>query len=138
MRSDPVCGSASVESYARSFSSRTYAMRLYCVRERLPRKFSLASSGRMAALLILLPFLGSPLNAARPSAPPPSSEASVAGIIQVPAFAMPLSSYMSEEAKQTFIQRPPFAGLRSESRPNLTLQDARRIVDAWYRPQVER
>lgn len=113
-------------------------MHFHYVREGMPRKTSFIRRGRVFALVLMAPLLSSELHAERSTEAPPPSQSEESGIVQVPSFAMPLSSYMSEAAKQTFIERPPFAGLRSDGRTKLNPEDARQIVDAWYRPQVER
>lgn len=58
------------------------------------------------------------------------------GTIHIPAFAIPLSRYMSEEAKRKLIEaaRAPTA----ESEENRTVSEMRADVDAYYRPIVER
>jgi acetyl esterase/lipase len=61
------------------------------------------------------------------------------GTIHVPAITIPLSSYMSEESKQFFISsqtQHEFADAADFQQKSLDQQ--RRIVDGWFRPQVER
>ena len=60
------------------------------------------------------------------------------GAVYLPPFAVPLSSYMSERAKQTLVERPPFTGLKGFDPAKMTLQQQRDAIDNWYRPQVER
>jgi epsilon-lactone hydrolase len=91
-------------------------------------RFIVAAAATLA-LALLLPLLGS-----EPSA---ADAARKTGTVEVPAFSLPLSSYMSEQARQTLVERPPFAGLRGDGR-KLTLEEGREFVNAWYRPQVER
>jgi acetyl esterase/lipase len=45
---------------------------------------------------------------------------------------------MSEEAKQTFINTPPYAVRRSVDWATLSIDQEREAVDNWYRPQAER
>jgi acetyl esterase/lipase len=58
-----------------------------------------AAKSRVAALALLVVALAGPA-AAQPAAPP---AVAADGTVQVPAFAVPLSSYMSDEARRSFI-----------------------------------
>jgi len=57
--------------------------------------------------------------------------------VHIPAFAIPLSSFMSEEAKRAFIQRP-FGAFVSVNWDKLSLDQQREAVDNWARPMMER
>jgi len=57
-------------------------------------------------------------------------------MVHIPAQRIPLSSYMSEAAKQAFIKRP-FAAFDSFN-SNLSMDIKRELVDNWARPWVER
>ena len=59
------------------------------------------------------------------------------GTVHMPAFAVPLSRYMSEQAKRQFIEemlKPP----AMDSGPNVPIAKMRAQVDDYYRPLVER
>ena len=59
------------------------------------------------------------------------------GTVHMPAFAVPLSRYMSEQAKRQFIEevlKPP----AMDSGPDVPIAKMRAQVDDYYRPLVER
>jgi len=72
------------------------------------------------------------------SEPPSNLQAVVDanGIAHVPELEVPLSSYMSKQAKAKFIEevrKPPFAGTEHKE-----VKEVRKIVDDYYRPLVQR
>jgi epsilon-lactone hydrolase len=58
------------------------------------------------------------------------------GTVHVPAFAVPVSAYMSEESRKAFIARP-HAKLEVSNWDELTIQQQREVIDNWHRPFVE-
>lgn len=91
----------------------------------------------VAAVLTVLPWAGCGQPSRQPkvqSAPKVSVDKD--GTIHLPAFGVPLSSYMSEHAKQTFVDQAlnPPAPLESTA----TISQRREAVDKWYRAKVER
>ena len=80
-------------------------------------------------MLLLAPSL--------PAAEPQKSTVDADGTVHMPAFAVPLSRYMSEQAKRQFIEevlKPP----AMDSGPNVPIAKMRAQVDDYYRPLVER
>ena len=71
------------------------------------------------------------------AAEPQKSTVDADGMVHMPAFAVPLSRYMSEQAKRQFIEealKPP----AMDSGPNVPVAKMRAEVDDYYRPLVER
>lgn len=71
------------------------------------------------------------------AAEPQKSTVDADGTVHMPAFAVPLSRYMSEQAKRQFIEEalnPPVM----DSGPNVPIARRRAQVDDYYRPLVER
>jgi hypothetical protein len=66
------------------------------------------------------------------------------GTVHIPAFAVPLPRYMSEEAKRQFIEEAHNPSLdqavrnRTGGDPNAPIVKLREGVDDFYRPMVER
>ena len=56
------------------------------------------------------------------------------GTVAVPGFEVPLSTYMSEAAKQRYMEEGAHPALITGS----TIAEVRKAVDDWYRPKVER
>jgi monoterpene epsilon-lactone hydrolase len=72
-----------------------------------------------------------------PAAEPQRSSVDGDGTVHMPAFAVPLSRYMSEQAKRQFVEealKPP----AMDSGPNVPIAKMRAQVDDYYRPLVER
>ena len=60
------------------------------------------------------------------------------GTIIIPSVAVPLSSYMSPEAKRRFLEQVSEARTKEPISPDLDIVGQRAWVDAWYRQKVER
>src|SRR5579872_1768396 len=66
------------------------------------------------------------------------SSFAVDGTVHVPSFPLPLSSYMSNEAKQEFVSQQPRVLAFLEKWVNLASPDQqRRAMDDYFRPVVE-
>ncbi|MBI4166453.1 MAG: alpha/beta hydrolase fold domain-containing protein [Acidobacteria bacterium] len=95
------------------------------------------ASSLVAAVVIVLPLLSCRDQTSQPkvqSAPMVSVDKD--GTVHLPAFEVPLSSYMSEQAKQAYIDQalqPPLV-----MDPRVPISKAREVVDNYYRPLVER
>jgi epsilon-lactone hydrolase len=102
-------------------------------------KTNLAIFGLAGAFLALVLATRSVSHGQQSSQPPPSPRVSVDkdGTVHVPAFDVPLSSYMSEEAKRAFVRHAVNRPLASID-PTASIATRRKGVDEYYRPMVER
>ena len=103
---------------------------------------TLARVGRIPACLLFATLIGglsrvadSGAAQAEPVVSGPTMDPN--GTLSIPSFTLPLSAYMSDQAKSRYIEESR-STLAKEDDGNLSIRRIRELVDEWYRPKVER
>jgi acetyl esterase/lipase len=100
-------------------------------------------ASKTSALLVIAAFLGSMNCPAQQKAPEVRATVGADGTVHVPAIAIPLSSYMSDDAKQAFLlEKQRMAEWTAEAAgaelQNKSIEQVQQMVDNFWRPKVER